>query len=291
MEHKHKKIKFRRQYNNVDSYDDEIDIVLHILEKCKIVERELIDELAEVLKELVELYHDQLPLFYKNDVFNEREWQKLVVSLSNGRGSIETRIKEVLDNLERKTRELHTNKTVAWLMLEYEWISRHTAKSIGVNPNNFFWLYTPQAKREAVTTVWCSDGKSLFERIIANTQDMDKKLRQTIIYGLRKGWSTEQMAKHFRDITGVAASKASRLLRTETMAVFSKATKEMYLENGIEYIEIIGDAICGGICLEYVGEAVPLRDAVIGIDLPPYHPNCACSFCSYTEFEPVENDE
>ena len=53
----------------------------------------------------------------------------------------------------------------------------------------------------------------------------------------------------------------------------------------IEYVEIIGDAACGGICLDYVGEAIPLRDAQIGDDLPPYHPNCACSFCSYTEFD------
>jgi hypothetical protein len=49
-------------------------------------------------------------------------------------------------------------------------------------------------------------------------------------------------------------------------------------------VEIIGDAACGGICTEYVGEAIPLRDAMIGDELPPYHPNCACSFCAYTEF-------
>ena len=52
----------------------------------------------------------------------------------------------------------------------------------------------------------------------------------------------------------------------------------MYLEKGIEYVEIIGDAACGGICLDYVGEAIPLREAELGDDLPPYHPNCACSF-------------
>ena len=93
------------------------------------------------------------------------------------------------------------------------------------------------------------------------------------------------MTETLQQLTGTAAYKARRLIRTETMAVYSKATKDEFLENGIEYVEIIGDAACGGICLDYVGEAIPLRDAIIGDDLPPYHPNCACSFCSYVEFE------
>ena len=65
-----------------------------------------------------------------------------------------------------------------------------------------------------------------------------------------------------------------------------------YLEKkGIEYVEIIGDAACGGICLDYVGEAIPLREAELGDDLPPYHPNCACSFCAYEEFVENSDDE
>ena len=65
-------------------------------------------------------------------------------------------------------------------------------------------------------------------------------------------------------------------------------TKNIYLENGIEYVEIVGDAECGGICLDYVGGAIPLREAEIGDELPPYHPNCACSFCAYETFENTE---
>ena len=114
---------------------------------------------------------------------------------------------------------------------------------------------------------------------------MDAKLRYVILEGIKNGWSMKQMSETFRTITGMAAYKAARLVRTETMAVYSKATKETFLENGIQYVEIIGDAACGGICLDYVGEALLLSEAEIGDDLPPYHPNCACSFCAYTEFE------
>jgi hypothetical protein len=37
------------------------------------------------------------------------------------------------------------------------------------------------------------------------------------------------MAEHLKRITGMAAYKAKRLVRTETMAVFSKATKDTFL--------------------------------------------------------------
>ena len=101
----------------------------------------------------------------------------------------------------------------------------------------------------------------------------------------------EWMEKAFRELTGASAYDTARLLKTESMAVWSRATKDTYLEMGVEYVEIVGDAECGGICLDYVGEALPLADAIIGDDLPPYHPNCACSFCAYTEFEDKNSSE
>jgi hypothetical protein len=53
-------------------------------------------------------------------------------------------------------------------------------------------------------------------------------------------------------------------------------------------VEILGDALCGGICLDYVGEAIPLAEAEIGDLLPPYHPNCACSYVAYEEAIPAD---
>jgi len=82
---------------------------------------------------------------------------------------------------------------------------------------------------------------------------------------------------------GAAAYGAKVLIRTETMATQAKATKDAYLEAGIERVEIIGDAECGGICLDYMDGPIELNGAAVGVELPPYHPNCACSFCAYDE--------
>ena len=288
MEHKHKN-RPRASYNNIKSYDDELAIVLKLLENTKIVENEILDEFEEVFKELVKLYEEEFPFYFKNGIINERELAILVASLMNGKGSIETRIKTTLDEIESKVRQLQNNRLMAWLILDYEYTAQKTAASINLDYTQYLIKMTPQQKKEKVLQPWCKDGKTFIDRVKANTKDMDKKLRLVIIQGIKRGWSIEKMTEVFRTITGTAAYKAARLLRTETMAVYSKVTKEMYLEKGIEYVEIIGDAACGGICLDYVGEAIPLREAELGDDLPPYHPNCACSFCAYEEF--VENSE
>ena len=288
MEHKHKN-RPRASYNNIKSYDDELAIVLKLLENTKFVEKEILDEFEEVFKELVKLYEEEFPFYFKNGIINERELAILVASLMNGKGSIETRIKSALDEMESKVRQLQNSRLMAWLILDYEYTAQKTAASINLDYTQYLIRMTPQQKKEKVLQPWCKDGKTFIDRVEANTKDMDKKLRLVIIQGIKRGWSIEKMTEVFRTITGTAAYKAARLLRTETMAVYSKVTKEMYLEKGIEYVEIIGDAACGGICLDYVGEAIPLREAELGDDLPPYHPNCACSFCAYEEF--VENSE
>ena len=288
MEHKHEN-RPRASYNNIKSYDDELAIVLKLLENTKFVEKEILDDFEEVFKELVKLYEEEFPFYFKNGIINERELAILVASLMNGNGSIETRIKTTLDEMESKVRQLQNSRLMAWLILDYEYTAQKTAASINLDYTQYLIRMTPQQKKEKVLQPWCKDGKTFIDRVEANTKDMDNKLRLVIIQGIKRGWSIEKMTEVFRTITGTAAYKAARLLRTETMAVYSKVTKEMYLEKGIEYVEIIGDAACGGICLDYVGEAIPLREAELGDDLPPYHPNCACSFCAYEEF--VENSE
>lgn len=130
---------------------------------------------------------------------------------------------------------------------------------------------------------WCQDGKLYSERLYGHVANFKDKLAFVLEEGVQKGKGLEWMEKAWRKLTGATAYDTARLLKTETMAMWSVATKSTLLEMGVEYVEIVGDAECGGICLDYVGEAIPLREAEIGDLLPPYHPNCACSFVEYTE--------
>lgn len=135
---------------------------------------------------------------------------------------------------------------------------------------------------------WCQDGKVYSERLYGHVSQFQSKLAFVLEEGITKGKGLDWMIDSWRKLTGATAYDASRLLKTETMAMWSQATKAAYLEMGIEYVEILGDALCGGICLDYVGEAIPLAEAQLGDLLPPYHPNCACSYVAYEEAIPAE---
>ena len=146
----------------------------------------------------------------------------------------------------------------------------------------------------AVKIPWCQDGKIYSDRLYGHVANFQKKLQFVLEEGINKGKGMDWMQKSWRKLTGSTAYDTSRLLKTETMAMWSLATKEAYIEMGIEYVEIVGDALCGGICLDYVdGDPIRLVDAEIGDMLPPYHPNCACSYVAYeeTEMVPIEEAE
>lgn len=135
---------------------------------------------------------------------------------------------------------------------------------------------------------WCQDGKTYSDRLYGHVSQFQTKLAYVLEEGISNGRGLEWMQESWRKLTGSTAYDTARLLKTETMAMWSQATKDAYLEMGIEYVEILGDAECGGICLDYVGEAIPLAEAMLGDSLPPYHPNCACSYVAYEEAVPAE---
>lgn len=135
---------------------------------------------------------------------------------------------------------------------------------------------------------WCQDGKTYSERLYSHVAQFQSKLAFVLEEGITKGKGLDWMMDSWRKLTGSTAYDTARLLKTETMAMWSQATKSAYLEMGIQYVEILGDALCGGICLDYVGEAIPLAEAEIGDLLPPYHPNCACSYVAYEEAIPAD---
>lgn len=138
-------------------------------------------------------------------------------------------------------------------------------------------------EQTVVLKPWCQDGKIFSDRLYSHLLDYQNKLAIILEQGIRKGKGYEWMLAEWKKLTDSTFYEFERLLKTETMAMWSKATKKVLLSIGVEYVEIVGDAVCGGICLDYVGDAVPLEEAEMGDLLPPYHPNCACSFVEYTE--------
>lgn len=292
MKMKEHKKRPRSSYHNKESYDDTVELIEELLEAELGIEVLLDEAFEELLDEYIDLYERYLPFYFKDGV-NYKELNNLIESLRNGRAPA-TELSRAMDELERNIRVLQNDYTTAWLILDYELTKQETGLSLGLDPySSFTMTYMSQVnvRDDIVTKSWCPDNKTFNERIWDNTRDMDLNLRKVIVQGFRRGWDVNRMTQILQNITGMAAYKARRLIRTETLAVWSKTTKEMYLMEGIKYIEIIGDAACGGICNDYVGNIITLEEAEVGDELPPYHPNCCCSYCSYDEFEGKDEQE
>ena len=130
---------------------------------------------------------------------------------------------------------------------------------------------------------WCQDGKVYSDRLWGNVANFQSKLSYVLEQGIARGKGVDWMMEAWRKLTKTAGYEVARLLKTETMAMWSEATKEAYLDMGIEYVEIINPEPCDEVCSDYVGEIIPLEEAIIGDELPPYHPNCVCDFHAWRE--------
>lgn len=250
-----------------------------------------------------------------------KEFQELIKKLSkNGQIDLDKPINlnnypsigKMIQDVEKKVWDTRMDTLWSWLNVVYTDSLTKTYKGTVVETYNIFNnsyslqnqqnstpVHTIQMPKVIITDTyitssilpipWCQDGKNYSQRLYEHVANFYSKLSFVLEEGINKGKGLDWMIESWRKLTGSTAYDAARLLKTETVAMWSMATKESYLQMGIEYIEIIGDAACGEVCTEYVGEVIPLREAELGDELPPYHPNCACSYIAYQEETEEEN--
>ena len=264
-----------------EAYEDQ-----HLLDK---ILKEISDEVfAELAKEIQRLADDgKINLDKKIDLYNN---PALLTALKRIEAKQLQRFTEycwigyqVIG--ESLVRAYSTTLAETYQMFNYtKGLDPHNLSS-GPKSYNVYIQTTDTHIREQVLNVpWCQDGKIYSDRLWGHVAQFQQKLSYVLEEGISKGRGMEWMMQAWQKLAGGTAYNTARLLKTETMAMWSRATKDAYLEMGIEYVAIVGDAECGGICLDYVdGEPIPLAEAEIGDLLPPYHPNCACSFVAWEE--------
>lgn len=154
----------------------------------------------------------------------------------------------------------------------------------GTKESNGLMIIGTHDLQRNIQIPWCKDGKIYSQRLHNNLANLQLKLTRMLNEGITRGKGIEWIERAWREITKSGAYEIARLLKTETMAFWGTSTKSAYLDMGIEYVMIVNDVACNAICVEFVdAEPIPLVEAEIGGMLPPYHPNCACSFIAYTE--------
>ena len=124
------------------------------------------------------------------------------------------------------------------------------------------------------TSKWMKDRLDYKDRVVRNMTGIKDEINALLI-GFKGDPLVLQGLIH--DIINKAKNQWLRLIRTELEAAYSQGNRDALLERGTRVAIIENDSPCD-MCEDEVGEHEVDLLGTLGIDLPPYHPNCKCIF-------------
>lgn len=130
---------------------------------------------------------------------------------------------------------------------------------------------------------WTIDDKIFSERIWGDRTKLVNTLHNEITKGIITGSSYVNIAKAISNKMGSDLKSAQRLVLTESAFFASEAQKDTYKELNVEEYEIIGTldhSTCSD-CGDMDGKVFKRVDMIVGVNAPPFHPNCRCTTVPY----------
>lgn len=106
------------------------------------------------------------------------------------------------------------------------------------------------------------------------TDDMGKRIADTVTDGIIKGAGAREIAKDINDAVGIGINRARTMARTEVIYAHSAAATEQYRKYGIseeEWLAAIDERTCE-ICSALNGKRAPIGEMEC-----PAHPACRCA--------------
>lgn len=173
-------------------------------------------------------------------------------------------------------------KTVALLTKQFEISFFDIYYSIAPVGMKAFNTIDKAAANQLINAIWLADGKSFSQRIWTNTELLVNSLNEQLISCVATGRSTRDLKNMLQDRFGVSYSRANTLVRTELAHIQTVAAKQRYEDYGLKYYEILGndDDSCGNHsvdCHDMDGKKFLYSEMNIGVNAPPFHPNCKCA--------------
>ena len=128
-------------------------------------------------------------------------------------------------------------------------------------------------------------------KIWQNTENLMQILNQEIPRGLTLGYNAKKLAGMVSKKLDTNYNSTVRLIRTEYNYLMNQSTKDGYEACGIKQYQILAtlDGRTSDICIEMNGEIFDFSKLEVGVNYPPFHPNCRTTTIPY--FEPDEIDE
>ncbi len=120
------------------------------------------------------------------------------------------------------------------------------------------------------------NGLDFSERIWRQNADLEYKIKQALTTAFVQGKNPFELSKEFAKTFDVKRREAYRLLNTEAAFVQGQATVDGYKEMGVDKYEICAtlDSHTSQICRDQDGKVYEVAKMTVGVNYPPYHPNC-----------------
>lgn len=135
--------------------------------------------------------------------------------------------------------------------------------------------------RQTVLTPWM-DNEGYADKMIKRMGKDKDKILQTIGQRMARGDKYEAIAQDVAiGQTKTARKMMYRLIYTEGTHAMNEASAQVFLaeDANAEYIySTVGDSRVCEVCQGLDGKQFPLKDRQPGINFPPMHPGCRCSF-------------
>lgn len=133
-----------------------------------------------------------------------------------------------------------------------------------------------KAVEKVLDSVWCADGKHWSDRVwgskTALQESIEKGLMDCVVRGVPKDEMVKELMKRFN----VSYKNADRLARTELSFVQNQAAADRYQAAGVTKYQILAahDERTCDCCKERDGEIYEFSKMQVGVNYPPFHPNC-----------------
>ncbi|MEW8955597.1 polymorphic toxin type 50 domain-containing protein, partial [Clostridium sp.] len=194
--------------------------------------------------------------------------------------ALQTQIRNSLENLYVKQQDGATKLLGGIYKDTYYRNIYEVHKGLGIGIN--FAKLDTNTINKVITEPWHGDNYS--SRIWKNKEKLIMELQTNLTQAFIRGDSIDKTSKIVTERMEVAKNRARTLVNTESANIVSKATFNSYDSSGVvkEY-EILAtlDLHTSKICRSMDGKIFKVSEKEIGVNAPPFHPNCRTTTVAY----------
>lgn len=139
---------------------------------------------------------------------------------------------------------------------------------------------------------WTSDGKTFSDRIWKDQETLVDELYKEFTVAATRGANFKEASRRMSRKMNVSYKKCLRLLNTEDSFFSNKAVMDAYKKTTADEYMILAtlDRRTCEICGSQDTMHYEIKDAKIGVNMPPFHPNCRCTTTVYFEDDDLPSD-